>query len=139
VCNFGIWILCVIAVLLIVYYAVIKKQHYLFTYIGIAATLALTLVLYRSFQLETVAEKVHFIEYGILGFLSARAMRRTAREFSVYIGALTISCAVGAIDEGIQWIVPGRVFAVMDIVVNAIGACLGLAIATIVLNSEGSE
>lgn len=72
-------------------------------------------------------EKVHFVEYGALGFLMCRAVGLSCRKtWLIAIGAFCLTTVVGVSDEIIQLYVPERVFDVRDIILNAVGAGLGV-------------
>lgn len=94
---------------------------------------ALSAVPYRS-ESENIpgADKaVHFVEYAVLGFLVARALRITAperprrRSFAIAAG---LAAAYGLTDEVHQLFVPDRAFEWGDLAADAAGAALGAAI-----------
>lgn len=64
-------------------------------------------------------ERIHFIQYGILGWLSYWAGGRKAFLYVV---------AIGIIDELIQGILPNRHFDIRDIFMNIIGGGIGIVI-----------
>jgi VanZ family protein len=69
----------------------------------------------------------HVVEYGILGFLLARALRGDAPSRDPLrngLIALGIGLAVGAVDETFQSIVPGRESSVRDFFADACGLVL---------------
>lgn len=63
-------------------------------------------------------ERIHFIEYGILGWLSYWAFGKKALIYVV---------TIGIIDELIQGALPNRIFDTRDILMNVIGGGLGIA------------
>ena len=63
-------------------------------------------------------EAVHFIEYGILGFLLFRAFSRRVRDPLVYLAAGWLGAILGTTDEIIQWMTPRRVFGLRDVWLN---------------------
>ena len=69
-------------------------------------------------------EALHFIEYGVLGFLLFRALSHRIRDPTVYFSAAMIGCMVGMVDETIQWITPRRFFDYRDIWLNAFSGLL---------------
>ncbi len=69
-------------------------------------------------------EAVHFLEYGLLGFLLFRALSHSMRDKSVYLAAFFIGSIVGVFDEILQWIVPGRFWDFRDAGLNALAAGL---------------
>jgi hypothetical protein len=69
-------------------------------------------------------EAVHFLEYGLLGFLLFRALSCSIRDKSVYLAAFFIGSTVGIADEIMQWITPGRFWDFRDVGLNALAAGL---------------
>ena len=70
---------------------------------------------------------VHTIEYGMLGFLLARALRATIGSFEplrTAIWAWAIGVGVGTADEFIQKFVPGRTSSVNDLLADSTGILL---------------
>lgn len=62
-------------------------------------------------------ERIHFIEYGVLGWLSYWAFGKKA---IIYV------ITVGIIDELIQGALPNRFFDMRDIMMNIVGGGLGM-------------
>ena len=83
-------------------------------------------------QLQTSAEAIHFLEYGLLGFLLFRAWRHHVADPLVYpISALSLGL-VAWLDEFLQWLMPGRFWDFRDIRLNAMaGAIVLLSIALV--------
>lgn len=83
-------------------------------------------------QLQTSAEAIHFLEYGLLGFLLFRAWRHHVADPLVYpISALSLGL-VAWLDEFLQWLMPGRFWDFRDIRLNAMaGALVLLSIALV--------
>ena len=83
-------------------------------------------------QLQTSAEAIHFLEYGLLGFLLFRAWRLHVADPLVYpISALSLGL-VAWLDEFLQWLMPGRFWDFRDIRLNAMaGAIVLLSIALV--------
>ncbi len=73
---------------------------------------------------------LHAIEYGVLGYLTARAVSGTAKEsrgrLFVIIVSVIIGAAWGALDEVHQGYVPNRVSCVSDAVADVVGVILGV-------------
>lgn len=67
----------------------------------------------------------HFCEYGLLGLLSRRAVKRPG--ILGWVLALAIGSAIGACDELYQRWVPGRVSSVFDWTADTLGAASGSA------------
>jgi hypothetical protein len=74
------------------------------------------------------ADKVaHLAEYGVLGFLAARAMGRMTLEGTALLTVLaaTFALAYGLTDEVHQLFVPNRSFSIHDLAADVIGASIG--------------
>jgi hypothetical protein len=69
-------------------------------------------------------EAIHFLEYGLLSLLAYRALSHEVRDPSIYAAAVLLCGAVGIVDEAIQWLTPGRVWALGDIGLNVASAAL---------------
>lgn len=76
---------------------------------------------------ENPEEAVHFLEYGVLGLLLYRAWLHRVRDPTIYVAAALAAAIVGTIDEAIQWLTPGRTWALRDVWLNFAGATLTLA------------
>jgi len=71
-------------------------------------------------------EKVHFLEYGLLGLLLCKTLGYHIKNKAAYLLAVVIVYIVGMMDEGIQWALPNRVGEYRDIGLNFMSG--GLAI-----------
>jgi VanZ family protein len=75
------------------------------------------------------ADKVcHLLEYGGLGVLLARALRRATRlrwPAAVAVATIILGSLAGAADERSQLNVPGRECSVYDWMADTVGAALG--------------
>lgn len=78
----------------------------------------------------TVAERSHMFEYGLLSILIYQALReRRSNGVRVKVPALTailVSGTVGLLDECIQYVIPYRVFDVVDIGFNYFASAFGV-------------
>ena len=74
------------------------------------------------------ADKVfHLGEYGILGYLLARALGRYhLRKKVLFITAVSICFVYGISDELHQFFVPNRCTSFMDVVADGMGSSLGI-------------
>lgn len=83
-------------------------------------------------QLQSSAEAIHFLEYGLLGFLLFRAWRHHVADPLVYpISVLSLGLIAG-LDEFLQWLMPGRFWDFRDIRLNVMaGAVVLLAVAMV--------
>lgn len=71
--------------------------------------------------MESPEEKIHFIEYGVVALLAHAALNRR------YVAAALFVVAAGWIDEGIQALLPSRVYDLRDVAFNAAAGVLALA------------
>jgi hypothetical protein len=88
----------------------------------LAAYVALLFVFYRG---RLTIEKVHLLEYGVLAYLAFNAMTVTRRGGPGAVIAVLFIAFAGAGDEGLQKLIPERVFDPYDIVANWLGGALG--------------
>ena len=74
---------------------------------------------------------IHCVEYGVLAFLVARAVRPADRA-ALWPAAVAVWVAIlyGVSDEFHQSFVPGRSSDVYDVVADSVGAALGAAVFT---------
>jgi hypothetical protein len=88
--------------------------------VGVAV--AYTVVLFVLFRGVSPGNKVHLLEYGLLGYLVCNAARVPGRGT---LAAVVFLVAAGTCDELIQAVLPNRYFDLKDITGNIIGAGLG--------------
>ena len=105
----------------------------------IAIMLGVTAVYLLLFLRSTAspAERTHLMEYGVVGvFIYETLAERVNQGRRVPLPplmAIVATAALGVVDEGIQWILPNRVFDPQDILFNllagtmSIGAVMALA------------
>ena len=77
-----------------------------------------------SFSLEVWAERVHFIQYGLLGMLVSREYKISS--FKILLASGLFIMSVGLLDEIIQWFLPNRYGDIRDVVMNSLGGVSGL-------------
>jgi VanZ family protein len=83
---------------------------------------------------------VHVVEYAVLGFLLARALKRTRRGLGVarlYAAALAIGVFYAVTDEFHQSFVPTRDPSAHDVLADAMGIALGVWLWTRRPNTKG--
>ncbi len=74
-------------------------------------------------------ERLHFLTYGLLGWLICWSLRSTGlMSPRLWLTALILVWLAGGIDELIQWFLPNRVFDVRDILFNGTAGMMGIAI-----------
>ena len=98
------------------------KQYKFVQYIFIISPLIL--LTYMSLSLEVWSERVHFIQYGLLGLLVSRAYEISSFKILLASGLLVMSA--GLLDEIIQWFLPNRYGDMRDVVMNSLGGISGL-------------
>ena len=84
----------------------------------------LLLLTYLSLSLDVWVERIHFIEYAVLGLLISRAIDVRTLHVIIYTGCLIT--LIGAVDEIIQWFLPNRVGDMRDVFMNSVGGLSGL-------------
>lgn len=89
------------------------------------ASISLIYVLFTLKLWQRPEEAVHFLEYGLLGYLLFRALRHHISDKTVYLAAFLIGGTIGIFDEILQWIIPLRYWDFRDIGLNAlaVGLC----------------
>lgn len=85
------------------------------------------LFLLEFYNVRFLVERFHYLEYAILFGLWFRVFRYLFKGILSY-GVTLWSCILfGAIDEGIQYLLPNRVFEVRDFFLNVEGVLFGMA------------
>jgi hypothetical protein len=72
------------------------------------------------------AERVHFIEYALVGIAIERVLRRYIRDTGRPLVAMLLAYLVGMGDETIQWLLSNRHGQIMDVLLNGCGGVLGV-------------
>jgi len=91
--------------------------------------LAAVAFVYVFFTLELWGrpeEAIHFLEYAILGYLLYRALAFHIHDKGIYFIAFMIGALVAIFDEGLQWMIPRRVWDFRDLGINALSVALFL-------------
>jgi hypothetical protein len=73
---------------------------------------------------ESPEEAVHFLQYGLLGILTYRALAHRLHDVSIYFAAAIICGIIGMLDEIIQWLTPERYWAFKDVWLNFLAGSL---------------
>ena len=84
----------------------------------------LLLLTFLSLSLDVWVERIHFIEYAVLGLLISRAVGVRTLHGIISTGCLVT--LIGAVDEIIQWFLPNRVGDMRDVFMNSVGGLSGL-------------
>ncbi len=77
-----------------------------------------------AFSTSLMAERIHFIEYGILAVLCLRAAVRRLRGLRALLYSLLAVVIVGFLDEVIQGFLPGRFYDLRDILIDTLAGAL---------------
>lgn len=88
------------------------------------------LIAYTIRLWDNPVEAVHFIQYGVLAALLFMAFAWRHKNFLIYPAVILATVIVGTIDEGIQWLIPKRVWGLSDIGINSLAAiivCVAIA------------
>ena len=110
------------------------------TWVILSAIAAGYVILLSRFKLPE--ERLHFLEYGIVGGLVFAALLErqkntgdtsggtSGRRGPLWpaVGAFLITGAAGWVDEGIQEILPNRFYDLRDVAMNAAGGALAIAL-----------
>ena len=99
-----------------------KKKYKLNQFILIISPLLI--LTYLSLSLDVWVERIHFVQYAVLGLLISRAVNVRALNGIIYTGCLVT--LIGAVDEIIQWFLPNRVGDMRDVFMNSLGGLSGL-------------
>jgi len=80
--------------------------------------------------LNTIVRKAaHLLAFFVLGFCITSALKRLLKNrWLVFWLSWGIATIYGVLDEVHQYFVPGRIFLVLDMVINATGALLGVSL-----------
>ncbi len=84
----------------------------------------------------------HFTEFAILAFLLAKAFRQTGvttGTIDTILYSVVACLSYGFLDELHQFAIPNRVFDIMDITVDALGALAGSVALVIYLRRTGGS
>ena len=99
-----------------------KKKYKLNQFVLIISPLLL--LTYLSLSLDVWVERIHFVEYAVLGLLISRAVN--VRTLHGIISTCCLIILIGVVDEIIQWFLPNRVGDMRDVSMNSFGGLSGL-------------
>ncbi len=78
-------------------------------------------------DLRSPEEKIHFFEYGLVGYFFYKAFQlHIKKNWGIFLAAFVTGSLAGAVDELIQKTIPGRYYDPRDIGLNIISVGLGL-------------
>ncbi|MDB4349372.1 VanZ family protein [Omnitrophica bacterium] len=126
--TFGILtiILLIIPISAFAAFIIFRKRLPLSRVLVISALLIMALLL--AMHLEYPVEKIHILEFIILGWFVTRDSIKANSMISGILLACIFSLAAGALDEAFQIILPYRVFDWRDISLNAFGGLEGVVL-----------
>jgi VanZ family protein len=105
------------------------RRHRALRYTLLALALALVtaqvLLWNRGGVRVQLVERVHLVEYGLLGFLWVEVLRHRVRDALLPVLALLATVLVGVADEWVQWATPVRAGDVQDALLNGWGGVIG--------------
>ncbi|MCY3547895.1 MAG: VanZ family protein [Gemmatimonadetes bacterium] len=95
--------------------------------LGVTAVYAMAVVRMGG----TMEERTHLFEYGIVAVLIYQALSERSRNGrrvpAPALLALVATVALGWVDEGLQALIPNRVYDNFDVVRNSVAAAIGIA------------
>ncbi len=95
--------------------------------------------------MERAEERLHILEYGVVGalvYLALEERRRHGRPppAPTWLVAILVTAALGWIDEGIQAILPSRHYDLRDVALNAAAGVLAVGVVVALARArDGSE
>jgi VanZ family protein len=78
------------------------------------------------YPMQSPEEKIHFIEYGGVAVLAHTAAPRDWSRRKRFLACALFVAAAGWIDEGIQALLPSRVYDLRDVAFNAAAGLMAL-------------
>lgn len=114
------------ATVVVVIVVLVRSKRFHRALVGGVVVGSLTVYAAVVFPMASIEEKMHFLEYGVVGLLALGSMPRrwpTARRL---VAALLLTTAAGWLDEGIQALLPSRHYDLRDVGMNALAGMLAL-------------
>jgi len=94
----------------------------------IALCVAGCMYAYYLTSIKYAIERIHFLEYGVLGALVCATLGRRMARLGAAISAVNIVYWIGLGDETIQHLLPDRVGEIRDCITNLVSGALGAAL-----------
>jgi len=85
---------------------------------------------------EFPAEKIHLVEYAVLGFLFFRALALDLPAAGSFAAAFLLVVCAGLLDETIQHFTPGRVGDIFDVLMDVLGGVSGLVFTAVAVREK---
>lgn len=130
------------SILLIIGFAVYMIRHrerFGISHYLLLGGLALFYFYLLKYQCHFPAERFHLIEYGLLAYLTFRALRFDFPRTMAYGLAFLLTSAFGILDEGIQYLLPNRVCEFRDMMTNVIASGLGLVVVSVLFRKDACD
>lgn len=128
------WFFGIIAIILLFYCLRTFRGKQLFKKLAITFVIACIYGYYLS-GMKYPIERIHFLEYGLLGALILIAFNRHIKNWLSIIFSLNLVYWIGLGDEAIQGILANRVGEIRDSVINLFSGALGIALLWMVSDS----
>jgi hypothetical protein len=122
--GYSVIVIVVLSLLAAVAYLVRVRAPVRSSYVWVALIGAFFVAYTIELSRGAPEEALHFVQYGLLGILTYRALSHRVRDVGIYFGAAIICGIVGMIDEAIQWLTPKRYWGLRDIWLNFLSAAL---------------
>jgi VanZ family protein len=103
---------------------IIKKNFNWIKILTVVTMLIIGLIL--CWQIKIPQERIHILEYAVLGWLLVKDLNRKNRRIKAFFTACIYCIIVGILDELLQAILPYRVFDWRDIIFNGLGGGWGI-------------
>ena len=116
-------LMMIIACLVFLVFVTKKNIHFIKTPVTI---FVLIMGLILAWQTKYPAEKIHLLEYGVLGWLAVDDLLKINRKAKAVILASFFCLDVGILDELFQAFLPYRVCDIRDVIMNGIGGVWGV-------------
>ena len=116
-------LILIVLTLLLFIFKIRKKGRLINTLVFI---IILIIAIILILQLEIPEEKMHFVEFGTLGWIAGRDLIKRNKKTKRAILAFVICILVGILQESLQLLLPYRYFQWRDILFNNLGSTLGL-------------
>lgn len=104
-----------------------NREKRIFPYVSLVVVLLFLRHIMRHWIIIPV-EQIHFIEYGVVGFLAYNALKFHLKGWGLITAAILLTYFFGMVDECIQGILVTRVGEQRDMYWNALAGALALAL-----------
>lgn len=84
------------------------------------AAIAIAYIFFTLKLWERPEEAIHFLEYGLLGFLLFKAFQHHIHDKSIYLAVFLLGTMIGIFDEILQWMIPLRYWDLRDVGLDAL-------------------